>query len=86
MTNRHHIPVVVTTDDETGHDEVVDYVERVVANLEETDFIFRTFVEDSSLDESEARRMMQMLDRVDEDSLAGAIDALDEVTEDETDE
>jgi hypothetical protein len=86
MSNRYHLPVVVTTDDETPREEVTDYVERVLANLEETDFIYRTYVEQSELSDEDASRMIDMLKRVDDEDISDAIEAFDVVTEEETDE
>lgn len=83
MTNRFHLPVVVTTSDDLRRDDVVDFVERVLANLEETDDIYRTYVEDSGIEEAEAERMLEMLGRIDDDNLGSAIDALEEITEGE---
>lgn len=82
MTNRYHLPVVVTTDDETTKQEATQYVESVLANLEESDFIFRTYIESNGLDDADATRMLEMFDRIDEESLDAAVAALDEVTDD----
>lgn len=83
MTNRYHLPVVVTTTDEFSREDAVEYVERILANLEETDDIHRTYVEGVGIEEAEAERMLEMLERVDDDSLGSAIDALEEITEDD---
>jgi len=84
MTNRYHLPVVVTTSDDMSIDEAAEYVERVLANLEETEDVYRTYIEDSGIEEGEAERMMEMLSLLGDDSIDAAIDALDEVTEDNT--
>lgn len=83
MTNRYHLPVVVTTTDEFSREDAVEYVERILANLEETDDIHRTYVEDSSIEEAEAERMLEMLERLNDEKLGSAIDALEEITEDD---
>jgi maltooligosyltrehalose synthase len=77
------LPVVITTSDDFSREEAVEYVERILSNLEETDEVYRTYVEASGIDEGEAERMLDMLKAMDEDSLSDALDAIDHVTEDE---
>lgn len=83
MTNRYHLPIVITTTDELNREKAIEYVERVLANLEETDDVYRTYVEDTSIDEGDAERLLDMLNRVDDDNIAAALDGIDLVTEDE---
>ena len=83
MTNRYHLPVVVTTSDELSRDEVADYVERVLANLEETDAIYRTYVEGSNIEEGEAERLLDMLETMDDGSLVDAIDAIEHISKED---
>jgi len=83
MTNRYHLPVVVTTTDEFSREDAVEYVERILANLEETDDIYRTYVEGAGIEEPEAERMLEMLERLNDEKLGSAIDALEEITEDD---
>jgi len=85
MTNRYHLPVVITTKDEMSKEEAIDYVERILANLEETDDVYRTYVEQSSIDDGEAERLLDMLNRVDDENIAAALDGIDTITEDEKD-
>jgi len=85
MTNRYHLPVVVTTVDDMTREETIEYVERILANLEEAEGVYRTYVEDSSIDDGEAKRLLEMLSRVDTEALSGAVDAMDELSEDGTD-
>lgn len=83
MTNRYHIPVVVTTTDELSREETVEYVERILLNVEDAENVYRTYVEDSSIDEGEAERLLEMLSRVGTEDLSGAVDAMDTITDDE---
>lgn len=72
MTNRFHIPVVVTTSDDVTKEEVIQSVEAMLSNLEETDHMYRTFVEDESIETSEADRLFQLLERINDDDIAAA--------------
>lgn len=83
MTNRYHLPVVVTTSDDLHREDVVDFVERVLANLEETDEIYRTYVEGGNIEEGEAERLLNMLDTMSDDSLEDALDAIDHISKED---
>jgi hypothetical protein len=83
MTNRYHLPLVVTTADELDRDETIEYVERILGNLEESEDVYRTYVEDSSIDEGEAERLLEMLSRVDTEDLSGAVEAMDTIADNE---
>lgn len=82
MTNRYHLPVVVTTSDNLTRTEAAEYVERILSNLEETDEIYRTYIEGGGIDDGDAERLMDMLNRVEDEDIDAALDALDVVTED----
>lgn len=82
MTNRYHLPVVITTTDEMSKEEAIAYVERILANLEETGDVYRTYVEQSSIDDGEAERLLDMLKRVDDGDIVDALDGIDAVTKD----
>ena len=83
MTNRYHLPVVVTTTDEFSRAEAIDYVERILANLEETDDIHRTYVESTGIDEGEAKRLLDMLEIMDTDDVESALEAIETMKEDD---
>lgn len=82
MTNRFHLPVVVTTDDDVTREQVTQYVEAMLSNLEETDEVYRTFVEDDGIETSETDRLLDMLDRLSDEDIASAIESVDEITDD----
>lgn len=82
MTNRYHLPVVITTVDEMSRAEAIDYVERVLSNLDDTDVVHRTYVEGGGIDEGEADRLLDMLSRVDDENIADAMDAIETLAED----
>lgn len=83
MTNRYHIPVVVTADDETSRDEVIEYVEAMLSNLEESDAVHRTYVENEGVGDAEAQRLLDMLARIEDGDVANATEAIDAIAEDE---
>lgn len=83
MTNRYHLPVVVTTEDDMTREEAIDYVERVLANLEETESVYRTFVEDEGIDTNEAERLLEMMVRFDEEGLHAAMSAMEELEDEQ---
>lgn len=85
MSNRYHIPVVITTTNEMERAEAIDYVESVVANLEETENVYRTFVEKNGFDEAEAEQLLDMLDSVETWEVGAAIEAIEHLSE-ETEE
>ena len=82
MTKRFHLPVVVTTDDDVTREQVTQYVEAMLSNLEETDEVYRTFVEDDGIETSETDRLLDMLDRLSDEDIASAIESVDEITDD----
>ena len=83
MTNRYHLPVVLTTTDEMTREEAIEYVESVLSNLEETDSVYRTYVEAEGIDEGEAERLLEMLSRIEDGNIADATTAIDTLAEDE---
>jgi hypothetical protein len=82
MTNRYHLPVVVTTIDSFSREEAEDYVERILENLEETDAVHRTYVESSGMDEGEGNRLLDMLDNLDDEDLTAALESVEEIATD----
>lgn len=82
MTNRYHLPVVITTTDSFTREEATEYVERILANLEETESVYRTYVESNGMDEGESERLLDMLDRVDDEQLIAALESVEELADD----
>lgn len=83
MTNRYHLPVVITTIDSFSKEEAREYVERILANLEETEAVYRTYVESDGIDEGESERLLDMLDRIDDEELRAALESIDELSEED---
>jgi len=61
MANRYHIPVVITTDNDVSREEASDAIEQMVKDLEETDFVYRTYVEQMKIDQGDSERLLEML-------------------------
>jgi len=85
MSNRYHIPVVITTTNDMEKAEAIDYVESVVANLEETENVYRTFIEKNGLDEAEAEQLLDMLESIETWEVGASIEAIEHLSE-ETEE
>ena len=68
---------------EMDHEEAIEYVESVLSNLEETDSVYRTYVEAEGIDEGEAERLLEMLSRIEDGNIADATTAIDTLAEDE---
>lgn len=81
MSNRYHIPVVITTTNDMEKAEAIDYVESVVANLEETEQVYRTFVEKNGLDEAEVEELLDMIESVETWEVGAAIEAIEHLSE-----
>jgi len=64
--------------------EAIDYVESVLENLEETESVYRTFVEKGGLDESETERLLDMLNDIDTDDIIAGIDAIEHLSTDDS--
>lgn len=82
MSNTYHIPVVITTEDKISRGDAVDYVSRILANLEEADSVHTTYVEDGGLDRGDVELLMKMLSRVDADAIENADAAIDSIASD----
>lgn len=83
MTNRYHLPVVITTTDDLTREEATEYVESMLSNLEGTENVYRTFVEDTGIDDTEADRLLEMMGELDRRTLQAAVGAMEELEEDE---
>lgn len=82
MTNRYHLPVVITTTDSFTREQAREYVERTLSGLEETESVYRTYVESDGMDAGESERLFDMLDRVDDEQLIAALESVEELAED----
>lgn len=85
MTNRYHLPLVVTTVDDVDRDEAAEYVERLLSDLETAEAFHRAYIENTSIDDGEARRLLDMLERIDVANIESAADAIDTIASDEED-
>ncbi len=84
MTNRYHIPIVVTTADEMRRDELESLLEMILTDeVEQDPEVYRTFIEDTGIDTEDAERLFTMLDRVSDKKIATAVAALDEIRSEE---
>ena len=83
MTNRYHVPVVLTTTDEMTREEAIKHVEGVLPNLEEADSVYRTYVEDEGIDEGEAEHLLEMLSQIEDGNITNVTAAIKTLAEDE---
>jgi hypothetical protein len=83
MTKRYHIPTVITTTDDVTREEAAQYVRQMLSNLEQTDAIHRTYVESSGIEDAEGERLLDMIERADEENINAAIEAMGALESDE---
>jgi len=84
MSNRYHIPVVITTTNDMEKAEAIDYVESVLENLEETESVYRTFVEKGGLDEAETERLLDMLESIETWEVGALLETIEHLSTDDT--
>jgi hypothetical protein len=73
----------VTTKDDFSREETIDYVESILTNLEETEDVYRTYVEDNTIDEADAQRLLTNMDRLDEETILSTLKAMQTLEADE---
>lgn len=84
MTNRYHIPIVVTTADELSKRELESLLKMILdEGIEDDPEVYRAFIEDDSINSKDAERLFAMLDRVSDEKVATAVAALDEISAEE---
>lgn len=84
MTNRFHIPVVITAADSTDRTEITADLEALLLHMEEMDDVYRAYVEESVMDESQGEKLLEMLGEIEEDDLISALETIDTLQESDT--
>jgi hypothetical protein len=83
MTQRFHIPVVVTGDDDLTREQAEVYVDAAVSDIIDGEVIYRTFVESHGMPEEDAERLFTVLEKTSPETLDSAIDSLDTISDNE---
>ena len=79
MVRRFHIPVVVTAHDDFTEEEIEGEVEALLAEMEDSEYVYRTYVENSEISEDDESVLLDMLDSVDDLEIISALNSIETI-------